>query len=194
MSNPDNSGSDQNIDWRAARRAERKARRAARRGGDAGHYEHGGPGIGGLILVVIGAVLLVGQFGFHLPERWWAALLLIPAGGALVSAVRFLRIDEHFSRRVIGPLVIGLVFLGLACAFLLRSQSKFFLACPADPRRPQYPRPRLLAALSGSFPIASPLRERRTPSVIPAQAGIQTEVSGNPKRRLDSRLRGNDSG
>jgi phosphatidylserine synthase len=97
-------------DWREQRRAERHARRDARRG------SWGGAPIGGLILLVVGAVLLADNFGYHLPERWWAALLLIPAGGALVSAARFWRIDGRLSSRVIAALTGGVVFLLVACS------------------------------------------------------------------------------
>src|SRR6185436_2780573 len=85
-------------DWREQRRAERQQRHTARR------EAWGGVPIGGLVLLVIGAVLLAGQMGYNLPERWWAALLLIPAAGALVSGVRFWREDNRMSARVTGSL------------------------------------------------------------------------------------------
>ena len=97
-------------DWRDQRRAERQARRDSRRG------MRGGAPIGGLIILVIGAVLLAQNMGYHLPQHWWAALLLIPAGGALVSAARFWRVDNRFSSRVIAALTGGIVFLFVACS------------------------------------------------------------------------------
>ena len=109
MSDPNMSSS--NGDWREARRAERAARRAGRR------ELWGGAPIGGLILLVIGGVLLARQFGYELPSNWWAALLLIPAGGALVSSVRFWREDNRMSARVTGSAAGGVLFLILACAF-----------------------------------------------------------------------------
>ncbi len=98
-------------DWRDARRAERAARREGRR------EIWGGAPIGGLILLVIGAVFLARQFGYELPPNWWAALLLIPAAGALVSAIRFWREDSRMTARVTGSLAGGVLFLILACAF-----------------------------------------------------------------------------
>jgi hypothetical protein len=117
MTDTDHRDTGPDIDWRAARRAQRKARRAARRA-HSGEIEHGGNGgaIGGAILVAIGAVLLAGQFGYELPERWWAALLLIPAVGSLVAAIRQFRADDRVSHRVLGSLVAGIVFLALAGA------------------------------------------------------------------------------
>jgi phosphatidylserine synthase len=107
-------------DWREQRRAERAARHAGRR------EMWGGAPIGGLVLLVIGAVLLANQFGYHLPENWWAALLLVPAGGALVSAVRFWREDNRVSARVTGSLAGGAIFLILACAFFFGVNWSFF--------------------------------------------------------------------
>jgi surface polysaccharide O-acyltransferase-like enzyme len=41
-----------------------------------------------LILIAIGVLLLLQQFGVTLPSRWWALLLLIPAAAALFAAWR----------------------------------------------------------------------------------------------------------
>jgi hypothetical protein len=32
----------------------------------------GGVPIGGIVLLAIGVILLLGNFGLHLPPRWWA--------------------------------------------------------------------------------------------------------------------------
>lgn len=112
MNDPDpTSSANPSPGWRDQRRAERAARHAGR------HEIWGGAPVGGLILLVIGGVLLANQMGYNVPDRWWAALLLIPAGGALVSAVRFWREDSRMSARVVGSLAGGVIFLILACAF-----------------------------------------------------------------------------
>jgi phosphatidylserine synthase len=95
--------------WRQQRRAERWARRADR------HGDWGGLPIGGLIIIAVGLVFLAGNFGLHLPERWWAILILIPGAAALVSAVRFYRTDGK-SPRVFGSAIGGLVMVSLALA------------------------------------------------------------------------------
>jgi uncharacterized membrane protein len=100
-------------EWRDMRRDDREAHRAWRRSG------YGGPAVGGVILIVIALVLLAQNLGFHLPDNWWAAFLLIPAGGSLVAAVRAYREDGSFSRRASGGLIAGLIFLGLAIALYL---------------------------------------------------------------------------
>lgn len=105
-------------DWRDLRRAERHARREGRRQAMAermGRHWHGVP-VGGIVVLAIGVVLLMGNFGFHLPPRWWAALILIPAVAALVSAIRFYRIDGGGSARVTASAIGGLVLLALALA------------------------------------------------------------------------------
>jgi len=99
--------------WRDMRRAERDARREARHEMMGGY--RGFP-VGALILIVIGVVFLLGNFGFHLPAHWWSVLLLVPAVGLLVAAIRFYRVDNSFSGRAMGPLIGGIVLLAMALA------------------------------------------------------------------------------
>ena len=102
-------------DWRDQRRAERRARRAARR--DSGpHAGWGGLPIGGFVVLAVGVIFLLGNFGFQLPHNWWAILILIPAVAALVNAIRFYRYDGPQSPRVMGSAIGGLVMLALALA------------------------------------------------------------------------------
>lgn len=116
---PDPTGSSNSTgptgNWRDMRRAERDARRQARhemmgRGG------WNGLPVGAIVLIVIGVVFLLGNFGFHLPAHWWAILLLIPAVGLLVAAIRFYRVDNTFSGRAMGPAIGGVVLLAMALA------------------------------------------------------------------------------
>ena len=99
--------------WRDMRRAERDARREARHEMMGGYR---GLPVGALILIVIGVVFLLGNFGFHLPAHWWSVLLLVPAVGLLVAAIRFYRVDNSFSGRAMGPLIGGIVLLAMALA------------------------------------------------------------------------------
>lgn len=102
-------------DWRTQRHTERMARRAARREGRA---SWAGPPLAAIILIVIGAGLLMQNFGFNLPERWWALLLLLPAIGSLVTAIRSYR-AEGGTPDVIGALVGAIIFTALAFALFL---------------------------------------------------------------------------
>jgi len=107
--------------WRDMRRAERDARRADRHAWRAAHPGMAGPGwnglpIGAIVLIVIGVVFLLGNFGFHLPSHWWAVLVLIPAVSLLVAAIRFYRVDHTFSGRAMGPAIGGVVLLAMALA------------------------------------------------------------------------------
>jgi hypothetical protein len=103
-------------DWRAQRRAERDARRAARH--EMFGYGRGWNGfpVGGLIVIAVGVIFLLGNFGFHLPPHWWAALLLVPAVGLLVTAIRFARVDNSFGGRAMGPAIGGVLLLAMALA------------------------------------------------------------------------------
>ena len=105
-------------DWREQRRAERDARRQERHGMRHEMMGHGFGGfpIGGLVIIVIGVIFLLGNFGFHLSAHWWAALLLIPAVGLLVTAIRFYRVDNSFNGRAMGPAIGGVILLAMALA------------------------------------------------------------------------------
>ena len=100
-------------DWRDQRRAERHARRGAMRD------QWGGIPIGGLVILVVGVIFLAGNFGLHLPPRWWALFVLVPAAGALVSAARFYRLDGNLSTRVVGAATGGVLMLAIALALFL---------------------------------------------------------------------------
>jgi drug/metabolite transporter (DMT)-like permease len=110
---PNPTGTPPGGDWRAQRHAERDARRAERRQamGPIGNWP-----VGGLVIIAIGVIFLLGNFGMQLPARWWAVLLLVPAAGMLVAAARFYRADNNLGGRAIGPLIGGLVMLALALA------------------------------------------------------------------------------
>jgi len=116
-STPPNPGATPN--WRDLRDQERNARRADRDAWRSAKHqwrrEHGwnGAPVGALVLIVIGVLVLLGNFGFHLAGHWWAALILVPAVGLLVAAIRFYR-AEGPSPRVIGPAIGGFVLLALA--------------------------------------------------------------------------------
>lgn len=97
-------------DWRAQRRSERQARRAER------HGDWGGLPTGGIIVLAVGVLFLASNFGVHLPEHWWAILILIPAASALVSAARFYRIDGGAGPRVYGSAIGGALMLAIALA------------------------------------------------------------------------------
>jgi hypothetical protein len=100
--------------WRDQRRAERDARRAHRH--DMMGYGWNGFPIGGIVIIAIGVIFLLGNFGFHLPAHWWAVLLLIPAVGLLVTAIRFYRVDNTMNGRAMGPAIGGVLLLAMALA------------------------------------------------------------------------------
>ncbi|MEP7240033.1 MAG: hypothetical protein ABI697_04025 [Devosia sp.] len=96
--------------WRDMRRADRDTRRAMR------HGDWGGMPIGGVIILIVGLIFLAGNFGFHLPDNWWAIFVLVPAVAALVSAVRFWREDGAMTNRVAGAAIGGVLMLAVALA------------------------------------------------------------------------------
>jgi hypothetical protein len=127
MSNPDSTSTDQTSpagadpagsrpagpNWRDMRRAERAERRAQR------HGDWGGLPIGGVIILLVGAVFLARNFGFNLPDNWWAIFILIPAAATLVTAARFYRADGSMSGRAWGSAIGGVLMLAVALALFL---------------------------------------------------------------------------
>jgi membrane-bound ClpP family serine protease len=76
-----------------------------------------GPGIGGVVLILIGLVLLAQNLGAQLPDNWWAAFLMIPAVGAFVAATNQYRETGKFTGEGIAALIGGVVLTALAVSF-----------------------------------------------------------------------------
>jgi hypothetical protein len=96
-------------DPRAARRAERRRARASRRGGG---------WIAGVVLILLGLVFLLQNFGRFSFENWWAVFILIPALGSFASAWNTYQDSGGFTAAVRGPLVGGLILTTIALIFL----------------------------------------------------------------------------
>ena len=100
-----------------SRRQERGERRAARQA----DRQSGGLGwLAGVVLIAIGVLYMLYDYGV-LPTfaNWWALLLLLPAVGTLSAALgAFRRNGGHWTPDVTGPFVAGLLFLGLTAVFL----------------------------------------------------------------------------
>ena len=64
---------------------------------------------------MLGGGLLLENIGYHLPERWWALLLLLPAVASLVAALRNYR-ESGPAPETIAELVGGALFTILAPA------------------------------------------------------------------------------
>jgi hypothetical protein len=102
------------------RREERRARRAERYA-----WAHGAP-IGALVLIALGLVLFLQNFGLNLPQNWWAFFFLIPAIGSFVTAQRHYQVDEKVDGEFIGLMVTGAIFTGLFAGFYFDVDWGFF--------------------------------------------------------------------
>ena len=79
---------------------------------------HGGPWIGGLLLIALGLAFLLRNFGYPLPEHWWALFLLVPAVGAFWSAwTMYEQSGREITSGVRGGLVGGTLLTLLAIVF-----------------------------------------------------------------------------
>ena len=81
------------------------------------HRERGW--VAALILIGIGVVLLLQNFGFAVPHNWWALFLLVPALAAFAGAWATYQREGRLTTAAIGPLVGGVVLVALTIIFLL---------------------------------------------------------------------------
>lgn len=115
MSDQPSSPGEPERDWRGMRREERWQHRQERR--DA-LWGRNGAWIGGVLLIVLGVIFLLQNFGFPLPENWWAVFILIPAAAAFSGAwSMYQRNGRQVTTAVRGALISGLILTALAVAF-----------------------------------------------------------------------------
>ena len=102
------------MDWReerARRREERHEARWARRGSQGW--------IWGAVLILIGLILLLQNFGFPYLSNWWALFILVPAVGSLAAAWNIYR---DAGNRLVAPargsLIGGILLTMVAMLFL----------------------------------------------------------------------------
>ncbi|MBK8905270.1 MAG: hypothetical protein IPM53_29075 [Anaerolineaceae bacterium] len=100
-----------------SRREERIERRAERRA----DRQAGGLGwFAGLVLIAIGVLYLLHDYGV-LPTltNWWALFLLLPGLGTLSAAIgAYRRNGGQWTMEVTGPFIGGLLFVGMTAVFL----------------------------------------------------------------------------
>lgn len=77
------------------------------------------PWIGGAILILLGLIFLLRNFGIFDLHNWWALFILIPAIASLANAWRIYQANgNHMTAAVRGPTIGGLILVLVAAAFL----------------------------------------------------------------------------
>lgn len=77
------------------------------------------PWVAGLILIVLGIIFLLQNFGLQTINNWWALFILIPAIGSFASAWRMYQSNGgQMTGQVRGSLVGGLILTLVTAAFL----------------------------------------------------------------------------
>ncbi|MBX2997026.1 MAG: hypothetical protein KF893_00840 [Caldilineaceae bacterium] len=105
----------ENPDWRELRHQEREERRADRQ-----EWRENNSWIGGAVLIGLGLIFLLQNFGFFYLQNWWALFILIPAFGAFGTAWALYRSNDHrFPIAATGSLVTGTILTLLSLTFLL---------------------------------------------------------------------------
>jgi len=105
-------------DWRTARDARRAERRAWREQRRAGRWSRGYGWTGGALLILLGVIFLLRNFGLVYPFNWWALFILIPAFGAFGAAWTSYSQTGRLGAPARGALIGGTVLTLIAAAFL----------------------------------------------------------------------------
>jgi hypothetical protein len=88
-----------------------------RRDRDRGALSENAAWIGGGLLILLGVIFLLENFGFPVPENWWAVFVLIPGLIAFNTAWSiYRRNNRQVTASARGALVSGLVLTALALA------------------------------------------------------------------------------
>ena len=86
---------------------------------DGGGFARRGGWIGGAVLIFIGTVFLLKNFGFPFPENCWALFILIPAVAAFAGARKIYAGNGGvINAGVIGGIAAGCVLVLLSVLFL----------------------------------------------------------------------------
>lgn len=77
------------------------------------------PWLVGAVLIVLGLVFLLQNFGLRTFDNWWALFILIPAAGSFISAWSMYQSSgQQLTPQVRGSLIGGLILTLVAAAFL----------------------------------------------------------------------------
>ncbi len=72
----------------------------------------------GVVLIALGAIFLLENFGYVFTENWWALFIYLGAAATFVNMWREWRIAGWFNSKAAGSLTFGLVLTTVASIFL----------------------------------------------------------------------------
>jgi hypothetical protein len=73
---------------------------------------------GGVVLIVLGAIFLLENFGVVLSANWWAAFIYLAAGASFVNMWRQWHAAGFFDSKATGSLAGGLLLATVASIFM----------------------------------------------------------------------------
>jgi len=97
-----------------SRREERRRARAARR---EERWGKGGAWVGGVLLIALGVIFLLQNFGFPVPKNWWAIFVMVPGIAALGAAWSIREREGAWTAGAVGSLLAGVIMVGMAIVF-----------------------------------------------------------------------------
>ncbi len=74
--------------------------------------------MGGALLILLGVIFLLQNFGLAYPFNWWALFILLPALGAFGTAWNWYRQTGQFGAPARGALIGGTLLTLVAVTFL----------------------------------------------------------------------------
>ena len=110
---------------RVSRRAARSVRRMERRADrDAGGLRW----VWGILLVALGGLFMLQNAGYFSQfSNWWALFILLPAAGSFSAALgAYRRQGNEWTGAATGPLLAGVLLLGLTAVFLFNLSLSLF--------------------------------------------------------------------
>lgn len=83
--------------------------------------------VGGIFLLLIGAVLMIDALGYELRDRWLALVLLLPASFALFNGMQQALRRHRVDLLVVSRLLVGVVYATIAVLLFMGLQTSVVL-------------------------------------------------------------------
>jgi hypothetical protein len=83
--------------------------------------------IGGAVLLTLGTIVLIDDLGFQLHDRWFALILLVPAGFVIADAWRLVGRTGRIGVDAVARGLVGLVYAAIGILLFLGLETSVVL-------------------------------------------------------------------